>query len=464
MPSNSRIAFHHDGLHGWFGISVADVTPPVGIYSRNWGAAKHDLAESIHRPLTLTALTIAASRDDVPLVFVDADLGWWKSPVTAGTFLSKVRESLSLGPANLIFAITHTHSGPPLMDADDSIPAVTLLQAWMDRLLETTVETVRRAQASWFEGNLEWNHGKCGLATNRDFPDPDPAKNRIVCGFNPGGLADDTLLVGRLTDTTGKIRATLVNYACHPTVLAFENRAISPDFVGSMRETIRTETNAPVLFMQGVSGELAPRYQYVGDTGVPDKHGRQLGFAALSTLTGMEPPGSQLVYQNTVESGAPLAIWKHQPRQLSAQLDAVQTKVRIPLKDWPSAAELESQRSQCTDRNLEERLRRKRDIRRSLGDGTHFDLPIYAWRLGDAVLVGCCCEPYSWLQRQLRERFEDRTVICMNLINGSIGYLPPNELYDADVYPVWQTPFDRSGLELTLESMTQAIKHVLGEA
>lgn len=31
----------------------------------------------------------------------------------------------------------------------------------------------------------------------------------------------------------------------------------------------------------------------------------------------------------------------------------------------------------------------------------------------------------------------------MNLINGSIGYVPPIELYDQDVYTVWQAPFDR---------------------
>jgi hypothetical protein len=49
----------------------------------------------------------------------------------------------------------------------------------------------------------------------------------------------------------------------------------------------------------------------------------------------------------------------------------------------------------------------------------------------------------------------------MNLINGSIGYLPPSELYDSDVYTVWQTPFDRGCLEQTLETMTQDIHHVL---
>src|SRR5690606_13777212 len=41
------------------GISTGDITPPVGIYHRMWGAALHDRAEGIHRPLTATALLLA---------------------------------------------------------------------------------------------------------------------------------------------------------------------------------------------------------------------------------------------------------------------------------------------------------------------------------------------------------------------------------------------------------------------
>src|SRR5690349_24103544 len=43
----------------------ADVTPPVGIYHRMWGAALHDRAAAVHRPLTAKALWLepAASGD-----------------------------------------------------------------------------------------------------------------------------------------------------------------------------------------------------------------------------------------------------------------------------------------------------------------------------------------------------------------------------------------------------------------
>src|SRR4051794_506138 len=256
-------------------------------------------------------MSLAASDGGRPLVFVDADLGWWKSSQTFQNFLGRLHKALAIEPANLIFALSHTHSAPPLMDADDSLPGSALHRTWMNQLFELTVRTVREALEQQFAGTIDWHAGRCGLATNRDLPDPDPARQRIVCGFNPDGNPDDALLVGRITDRTGRIRATLVNYACHPTTLAWENEAISPDYVGAMRETIQNATNAPALFLLGACGELAPRYQYVGDVELADRHGRELGFAALATLNGMEPAGVQLSYAGVVESGAALAIWKH---------------------------------------------------------------------------------------------------------------------------------------------------------
>jgi len=450
--------FSHPSFRGRIGVARVDITPPVGVCARNWGAAKHDVADSIHRPLTLSAMILSRGSDDAPLVLVDADLGWWKSPETARRFRELILKEFSLPEANLIVALSHTHAGPPLMEAEDNLPGSGLLKAWKSELEEKTIEAIREAMEARFDGVLDWCAGQCGLATVRDLADPAPDQDRIVCGFNPEEEADNTLLLGRVTDCDGKIRATLVNYACHPTTLAWDNTAISPDYVGAMRETIQQATGVPSLFLLGACGDLSPRHQYVGDAEVADRHGRQLAYAALAALSDMEPAGTQLRFSGTVESGAPLAVWKHEERGLNDRLEALSMSAELPLKDWPGAEELERQRAECPDRALEERLRRKRDIRRAMGDGETFDLEIHAWRIGDAVLVGSCCEPYSILQRELRRRFPDRTVICMNLINGSIGYLPPRELYDKDVYQVWQTPFDRGSLERTIERMSEAIE------
>lgn len=463
MSTEGPIPFSHRAFQGYFGIARRDITPPVGIYARNWGAAQHDVAESIHRPLTLTVLAIRSNPDDEPLFYVDADLGWWKTPQTYENFSERLKSQLNIDSSSLIFALSHTHSGPPLMEVDQDLPGSLPLQQWHEQLFDATVSAIQSAKDDTFGGHLEWHQGRCGLATHRDLVDPEDDADRIVCGYHPDGPADDTLLVGRLTDPSGKLRATVTNYACHPTTLAWDNRAISPDYLGSMRSTVEEQTHAPALFMLGACGELAPRNQYVDDVEVADSHGRELAFATLSTLNGMEPPATQLSYSGTVESGATLAVWKREPRTTSKTLRFFQTEVQLPIKDWPSAETLESQRLACTDRALSERLLRQRDIRRALGNQDTYPLQIWAWRLGEMVLVGTCCEAYSWLQQELRQTFPDLAVVCMNLINGSLGYLPPAELYDFNVYPVWQTPFDRGCLELTRRAMIGAIEHVVNE-
>jgi hypothetical protein len=455
-------ARRHSSFTGRIGIAREDITPPVGIYSRNWGAAKHDTADSIHRPLTLTALAIATTEGDDPVVLVDADLGWWRPLDLFSRFQQRLLEELSLDSSRFIFALSHTHASAPLMEPDPSLAGSELLGPWMEQVYQVTVSAIRTALAKTDEATLDWHTGRCGLAAVRDFPDPDVAADRMICGFNPTAEADDTLLVGRITDPSGKLRATLVNYACHPTTLAWENTSISPDYIGAMRETMEEATGATAFFLQGMSGDVAPRNQYVGDVEVADRHGRQLGFAALATLNDMEPSGTQLRFEGVVESGAPLAAWRHQSVAASSKLRAIEVVADLKIKDWPSADELEQQRLECDDRALEERLRRKRDIRRSLGDGSSSSLAVSAWRIGDAVLVGCAGEAYSGLQRELRNRFPDLTVICMNLINGSVGYLPPADLYEVDVYPVWQTPFDRGSLERVSAAMTSAIKKLQG--
>src|SRR5881275_134805 len=40
------------------GFARADITPPVGIYHRMWGAATHDRATGVHKPLLATGMWV----------------------------------------------------------------------------------------------------------------------------------------------------------------------------------------------------------------------------------------------------------------------------------------------------------------------------------------------------------------------------------------------------------------------
>jgi len=67
--------FRQPSFHGLIGIAREEITPPVGIYARNWGASEHDIVDDVHRPLMATAVTMRTAPDAAPLVLVSLDLG-----------------------------------------------------------------------------------------------------------------------------------------------------------------------------------------------------------------------------------------------------------------------------------------------------------------------------------------------------------------------------------------------------
>ena len=449
-------------FRGLIGVAREEITPPVGIYARSWGAATHDVAEGVHRPLTLTALTFEREQIDPlsPHVLISADLMSWRSRAAEAAVIGRLLEEAPLPRQRMMFCLTHTHAAPSVRGEDAEKPGGSLIAAYQDDLVGAGLRALRDAQVAKVPATLTWRYGRCDLATNRDLPEPGGA--RIVCGFNPDAPADDALLVGRVTrDQDGRVLATIVNYACHPTTLAWENRDISPDYVGAMREVVESHTDAPCLFLQGASGELAPAEQYTGNAAVAERHGRRLGYAVISTLEAMDPPGMRLTYDRVVESGAPLAVWQQKPHAASNVLASAMNEVELPLKPMPPAAEIEAQWRACDDPVMKERLARQLAVRKLVGDGDSTHVPLWAWRAGDAMFVGQPNEAYSRLQTELRARFPGRAVTVMNLVNGSAGYLPPREMYQKDVYQVWQSPYAAGGLETLIKAAEQSIRELI---
>jgi hypothetical protein len=450
---------------GRIGVARADITPPVGINNRNWGAATRQVCEGIHRPLTATALTFATDENAIPLVFIALDLGWWRDREDEGTVRNGLLEALGLPSSQLIMNLSHTHAGPCISLQNEAQPGGHLIRPFLHFVRETCIELVQNALQHARESTLSFTQDGCCLARNRDVRDPF-APHRFVVGYDAQTPCDQTLLVGRVSDSRGETRATVVNYACHPTTLAWQNALISPDYIGAMREVVETQTGAPCLFLQGASGELAPRQQFGGDLEIADRLGRQLGFSCLSALQALPPHDTRLELREIVESGAPLALWHETPFAPNRALAATESRVELPLQtDLPSLESLETEVARLQgapelgdNRAQIERLRRKMGVRRIVGEGQSWPMPIWGWRLGDILWFGQPNEAYSPLQTELRARFADAAVVVMNLCNGSCGYLPPAPLYDEEIYAVWQSPFARGGLEKLIGAAEELLR------
>src|SRR4029079_10208156 len=115
----------------------------------------------------------------------------------------------------VLVVFSHTH-GAGLMGLDRaSLPGGDLIAPYLHSLGVKAGALVQQCLGDLAPADIVYGRGHCSLAAHRDFWDG--ARQQFVCGFNPGVPADDTLIVARVTAADGRMLATVVNYACHPT-------------------------------------------------------------------------------------------------------------------------------------------------------------------------------------------------------------------------------------------------------
>jgi hypothetical protein len=288
-------------------------------------------------------------------------------------------------------------------------------------------------------------------------------------------------LVARIDDRTGRTLASIVNYACHPTTLAWENTLISPDYVGALREIIELEQGGVCVFLQGASGDLGPREGYVGDPAVADRNGRQLAYSALSAFEAMPKAGVRFEYAGPVVSGATLGTWQYAdapPADIErhALWRMRHWTLELPYRhDLPTIDETQSEllrwrqaeqdAQQANDaaaardcRAQVERMTRQLMRIGQLPQGPNFPLPLTLWRLGDGYWLMLEGEYYHALQRALRERFRSAPVIVATVVNGwRPAYLPTRETYGLGIYQEQVAVLAPGCLEQVIEAVSNQI-------
>lgn len=455
---NSRVlpAEPHASTRLKFQVLEVDITPPTGIYSRNWGASEFDVASGLHKPLMMSCL-LTQSDDGRTGVIIAADLGWWKNNGDERELRTSILHECGLSEEQVLFCLSHTHSGPSICSTDKDQPGGHHIAGYLQFLKQTAITCIKEARQNLIDGFLSWEYGCCDLATKRDLN----VHGQYLIGYDPSQQADNTLLAGKLNDAGGQIKAIICNYACHPTTFAHENTLISPDYIGAMRELIRAQLNVPCVFLQGASGDLAPRKQYVKDPLIVDANGRKIGYALLSALENASTYNQRWAFGAALPSGAPLAVYTDQKVIPASLFRQVKIEVKVPYKQLPSAEEIEKDFNACQDRVMKDRLWRKLNTRKSIGDQTHAILPVWIWQYGDAFLIAQSNEVYSIFQERIRRHFKDRFIAFVNIANGYLGYLPPADLYGKDIYAVWQTPFEKGGLELLMTATIEKIQQLV---
>lgn len=461
------------------GVARADITPPVGIAHGNWGAATHSRAEGIDLPLWATVLALHDTASDMRVIIIELDLGGASFPLVAG-----IREAVTritgVPAPHIRVSVSHTHSGP------------TVGTTWLEEgaeLIEPYVASLpaKIAGAAWEAtqklrpARIAHGAGTCHIGVNRRFRAPD---GRMTVGRDPEGFFDPSVRVMRIDGADGSPIAAVLHYATHPTIMAHENRLITPDYPGVARRTVEQITGAMCLFLQGCAGNIGPRLGFAegktGDTGFYHRAGKTLGAEAAKVYLTLETQPFDEIFAGVVESGAPLAIYRHDSKpEADATLRVANATATLPVRPFPTRVEGEARAREAREALAEKRrsgapveevgeatYRAKRISQQAghsrLTDGkSAVEVDLQAIRIGDAVILGAPVEVFNELGAAVAARSPFAWTAVCGYSNGSAGYLPTADAFDGGGYEVeMASPFARAAGERFVDAAA-ALLHQL---
>lgn len=188
------------------------------------------------------------------------------SPSFYHAFCKKLERETGIKPAQIWWSTTHTHSAPHVGPQNlGRLFAGTLgdrfsIQhdtAYWARVTDVLVSGIREAQSRLEPARLGIGTGTAHANVNRRERKAD---GRTVLGVNPDGAVDRQIGLLRLERTDGTLIGLVANYAIHGTALNGANKQISGDVPGFVAEYVERKLGAPMLFINGAEGNVAPRY------------------------------------------------------------------------------------------------------------------------------------------------------------------------------------------------------------
>jgi hypothetical protein len=303
------------------GVAKVNIEPAIGIPHQNWGSATHIVARAIDPAgMFIRALVLSDGKQKFALVDVDAGgVGGYDEAIKRASALTGI-------PADHIrLGASHTHAGPSLSRGKGPVGAdLSGYEAMMkshravvaDKLAGVIVEANRALRAAHAYGMV----GTGSININRRFRGSGNDDGPPGVGLNFQEFVDRELPVIRIDDARGNPYAVLVNFQAHGTVLAYENQVVSPDWIGSMRNTVEASLpGATALYFQGAAGNQGPIEGFSGDLEVAHRLGAILGHEAAALALRISTVRREPRFEGYVES---TALQAKQPYRVAGPHDA----------------------------------------------------------------------------------------------------------------------------------------------
>jgi neutral ceramidase len=441
------------------GVARCDITPPIGIAHGNWTAQVHQRAEGIDLPLTCTALAATDGRETI--ILAEWELLYPPDGAALAEARRRITELTGVPADHLRLSAAHNHAGPslgpPWFEAGAEMVAP-YLASLTDRLAGV-------CQAAWRSMRpvrVAAGRGQSAVNCNRRLP---WQPGHPLMSPNPDGFADHEVGVVRIDDEAGQPIALLVNFAAHPTILAWDNRLISPDYPGTLRRVVESLTGATCLFLQGAAGNQATICDHTSQAEDARWVGRQLGLEAARVAEAIHTqPGARRIARQVASSWT-VGVTEYVPDPLagSAAVSRVASRLRqVAVPRWqrplPTPTEIEAVQSlqaRLADLHRQQAplevvreaslvvrraLLELETTRRRSAPGP-VQVEIQAIQLGPVALLSLPAEPFAEIGVAIKTGSPFAATLVSGYSNGMLGYLPVAEAYPEGGYEIWVTPF-----------------------
>jgi len=456
----------------WAGVGRADITPSPGTPQGGWGAQVHQRGVGADMPFYATALALSDAAQQVLIVEADAigfNLEWTNKIIAA------IQQQTGVTRNCIRFSCSHTHSGANTFRLATISEGVEMVLSYLQSLPERIAGAAWQAQKNLHQVRLAAGTGSCDISVNRRCATPEGER---VSGRNWEGPVDRTVRVIRFDDLSEKTVAVVVHFACHPTIMAWENKWFTPDYPGMVRKVVEHEVGGTCLFLQGAAGDIGPRAGYTGELRAYRRAGTTLGLEAARVATSLDTLPRRERFLGVLQSGAPIALYAEETQEPAAtDLCVLRCEVPLPLREF---CPMDQAKAEAEKRTAELLLIRKKgsreemqaasalatranwyaDMVREYGLKKEIGWEVQCIRVGPVALVSSRGEPFIETAQQVAAASPFEHTLFSGYSNGGFGYIPTRQAFDEGGYEADASPFAAGAAEKLAAECLRMLKEV----
>ena len=404
------------GLKAGFGRT--DVTPQLGVRLGGYGTKERPAEEILDR-LHSTAMVLEQDRLTVAVINLD-----WIC--IEEDIVERIRRGVSqrtgIPEKNVSVCTTHSHSVPNTLNfwgwGDRE-------NAYIDSVLPEVIRSVELAKANLCEVKAGFAVTQSLAGVNRRGLTENGSFNFLA---DSNGSFDPTMTVVHFRSESGDV-GILIHYGAHGTAMG-NNRLVSRDWCGVMKDRIESQFTAPVLFLNGAIGDVGPRTNFRRDDGLSAGGGdgihsvREVGYRAAT---------------DAIRALLSIREWRGE-----LKLEALTEDIFLPYAPLTPLADAERELAKWEPSKEEwgtpmcEYMHNRAVIaahKKPLLNGRNFTQTITC--IGPLAIVPMPGEMFSGISLRIRQHSPFQYTLCCSVSNGSVSYLPTREARHRGGYECW---------------------------